>query len=51
MMAAFVGFVLWDRRSMLKPVYRQMQGALAALKELAKRDAQVAEILRVYGLL
>lgn len=27
MMAAFVGFVLWDRRSMLKPIQRQMQPA------------------------
>ncbi|OPX24804.1 MAG: hypothetical protein B1H02_02700 [Candidatus Latescibacteria bacterium 4484_107] len=51
MMAAFVGFVLWDRRSMLKSVQSQMEGVLAALRELAKKDAQVAGILRAYGLL
>jgi len=51
MMAAFLGFVLWDRRSVLKPVQKQMQGALAALRELSKEDPQVAEILRAYGLL
>ena len=51
MMAAFVGFVLWDRRSMLKSVQSQMEGVLAALREFAKKDAQVAGILRAYGLL
>ena len=51
MMAAFVGFVLWDRRSMLKSVQSQMEGVLAALRELEKKDAQVAGILRAYGLL
>ena len=51
MMAAFVGFVLWDRRSMLKSVQSQMEGVLATLRELEKKDAQVAGILRAYGLL
>jgi len=51
LMAAFVGFVFWDRRSVLRPVQRQMQGVIEALRILARRDEEVAEILRAYGLL
>ncbi|MEW6087761.1 MAG: hypothetical protein AB1498_05600 [bacterium] len=64
-MFSLVGFVLWDRRSALAPAIRKnkeleereeelerwKKKADMALKELAEKDAKVAEILRHVGLL
>lgn len=61
---AIVGFVLWDRRTFLKPFQLQMQdmdaslikeksnvrNLIAVLKELAKEDAKVAQALKQFNL-
>lgn len=57
-MIALIGFVIWDRRTALAPVvkkYRELDERSEkiehALKELAKRDPKVEEVLRHVGLL
>lgn len=57
-MFALVGFVIWDRRSVLAPAVRQMEGLRereekleAALKEYARKAPELAESLKKMGLL
>ena len=58
-MLILVGFILWDRRSTLKPVKdeidelerRKVDRLIAALKRLSEEDSKVAEALRSVGLL
>ena len=58
-MLILVGFILWDRRSTLKPVkdeldeleQRKVNRIIAALKKLSDDDSRVAEVLRSVGLL
>ena len=58
-MLILVGFILWDRRSTLKPVKdeiddlkeRKVARIIAALKKLSEDDARFAQVLRSVGLL
>ena len=58
-MLILVGFILWDRRSTLKPVKdeiddlkeRKVDRIIAALKKLSEDDARLAQVLRSVGLL
>ncbi len=57
-MIALVGFVIWDRRTALQPAVRKnkeleerQERIERALKELAKKDPDLAEILKGTGLL
>ena len=58
-MFILVGFILWDRRSTVKPVRDQIDELerqkvdrlIAAMKELSEADANVARVLRSVGLL
>ncbi len=58
-MLILVGFILWDRRSALKPVKdeiddlkeRKVDRIIAALKKLSEDDARFAQVLRGVGLL
>ncbi len=58
-MLILVGFILWDRRSTLKPVKdeiddlkeRKVDRIIAALKKLSEEDARFAQALRSVGLL
>ena len=58
-MLILVGFILWDRRSTLKPVKdeiddlkeRKVDRIIAALKKLSEDDARFARVLRSVGLL
>ena len=58
-MLILVGFILWDRRSTLKPVKDELDELekgkvnriIAALKKLSDDDSRVAEVLRSVGLL
>ena len=58
-MLILVGFILWDRRSTLKPVKdeldelerRKVDRIIAAMKKLSEEDSRVAEVLRSVGLL
>ena len=58
-MLILVGFILWDRRSTLKPVRdeidelerRKVDRLIAALKRLSEEDSKVAQALRSVGLL
>ena len=58
-MLILVGFILWDRRSTLKPVKdeiddlkeRKVDRIIAALKKLSEDDARFAQVLRSVGLL
>ncbi len=53
-----IGFVIWDRRTALQPAIRKTreleergEKVERALKELAKKDSHVAEVLKNVGLL
>ncbi len=58
-MFILVGFILWDRRSTVKPVKDQIDELerqkvdrlIAAMKELSGTDANLARVLRSVGLL
>ena len=58
-MLILVGFILWDRRSTLKPVKdeiddlkeRKVDRIIAALKKLSEDDVRFAQVLRSVGLL
>lgn len=57
-MAALMGFVLWDRRTVLAPVQRKTEMVeknnekiIEALQTLAKNDTKLADILRSVGIL
>jgi methyl-accepting chemotaxis protein len=57
-MIALAVFVVWDRRSVIRPVERKVIDAeakidviLEVLKERAKKDPELAGILRTYNLL
>ena len=58
-MLILVGFILWDRRSTVKPVRDQIDELerqkvdrlIAAMKELSATDANLARVLRSVGLL
>ena len=57
-MVSLVGFVLWDRRSVLTPAVRQMDDLRereekleAALREYASKSPELAESLKKMGLL
>lgn len=67
LVAAIIGFAVWDRRTMIRPFemkIRSIDSALeqlkeektagkivAALRELAKTDSRLAEVLKSYNLL
>ncbi|RLD60694.1 MAG: hypothetical protein DRJ05_04170 [Bacteroidetes bacterium] len=53
-----VGFVLWDRRTFLKPVTdkntameQRLKNVIESLREKAKKDSELATILRMNNLL
>jgi len=58
-MLILVGFILWDRRSTLKPVKdeldelerRKVDRVIAAMKKLSEEDSRIAQVLRSVGLL
>lgn len=50
-MGILIGFVIWDRRTALSPAIRKAERLEEALRELAKKDSNVAEALRHAGLL
>ena len=58
-MLILVGFILWDRRSALKPVKddldklerRKVDRLLEAMRKLSEEDSRVAQVLRSVGLL
>ncbi len=57
-MAALMGFVLWDRRTVLTPVQRKTEMVeknneriIEALQTLAKNDTELTDILRSVGIL
>ena len=65
LVAAIIGFALWDRRTMLRPVERTVTGLaeelssnrqrlealVAALRTLGQRDPAVASVLKQFNLL
>ena len=58
-MLILVGFILWDRRSTLKPIKddldklerRKVDRLLEAMRKLSEEDSRVAQALRSVGLL
>ncbi|MDZ7696674.1 MAG: hypothetical protein U5R49_07050 [Deltaproteobacteria bacterium] len=58
-MLILVGFILWDRRSTLKPVKdamdemetRKVDRVIEAMRKLSEEDTRVAQVLRSVGLL
>lgn len=58
-MFILVGFILWDRRSVLKPIKdeidtlerQKVDRLIVAMKKLSENDSQMAQVLRSVGLL
>jgi len=58
-MLILVGFILWDRRSTLKPVKDELDELerlkvdrlITAMKKLAEEDSKLAQVLRSVGLI
>ena len=50
-MFALVGFVIWDRRTALAPAIKRTTILEDALKEFAKKDPKMAEVLRHLGIM
>jgi hypothetical protein len=50
-MFALVGFVIWDRRTALSPAIRRTAYLEDALKEFAKKEPKMAEVLRHLGIM
>lgn len=58
-MLILVGFILWDRRSTIKPVRdamedlerRKVDRLIEAMKKLSEEDSRIAQVLRSVGLL
>ena len=58
-MLILVGFILWDRRSTLKPVKdamdelerQKVDRVIEAMRKLSEEDTRVAQVLRSVGLL
>jgi hypothetical protein len=44
------GFILWDRRTSIAPVKREMDKTLEALRELGKEDIKIREALKKVAL-
>ena len=50
-MFALVGFVIWDRRTALAPAVGRTRILENALKEFAKKDPKMAEVLKHLGIM
>ncbi len=46
-----IGLIFWDRRSYIKPVKEDIRELQNALKEYAKKQPELADILRSHGLM
>ncbi|MCD6353209.1 MAG: hypothetical protein J7M06_03250 [Proteobacteria bacterium] len=50
-MFVLVGFVIWDRRTALSPAIRRSDTLERALKEFARKEPKMAEVLKSLGIL
>jgi hypothetical protein len=50
-MFTLFGFILWDRKSTVRPVQREQEKVIEALRELAKEDKKIAKIFHKAGIL
>lgn len=48
---SLIGFVIWDRRTALKPVQREQEKIVRALSEYSKKHSDLGEILKKVGVL
>jgi len=48
---SLIGFVIWDRRTAIKPVQREQENLVKALKEYSKKHTDLAEIFKKAGVL
>ena len=46
-----LGFIIWDRRTAMEPLRERTQSLFLTLREYAKEQPKLADILRSYGLL
>ncbi len=51
LMLFVLGFIIWDRRTAMEPVRERTQSLLQSLREYAKEQPKLADILRSHGLL
>ena len=51
LMLFILGFIIWDRRTAVEPVRERTQSLIQTLREYAKKQPELAEILRDNGLL
>jgi len=48
---SLIGFVIWDRRTAIKPVQREQEKLIEALKEYSRNHNDLGEILKKTGVL
>ena len=51
LMLFLLGFIIWDRRTTLDPIRQHTQSLIQTLREYAKEQPKLADILRSYGLM
>jgi hypothetical protein len=51
LMIFLLGFIIWDRRTAMEPIRKHTQSLIFTLREYAKEQPKLAEILRSYGLM
>ena len=51
LMLFLLGFIIWDRRTAMEPVRERTQSLILTLREYAKEQPKLADILRSYGLM
>ena len=51
LMLFLLGFIIWDRRTAMEPVREHTQSLIQSLREYAKEQPKMADILRSHGLL
>ncbi|MBI9039394.1 MAG: hypothetical protein JEY97_14775, partial [Bacteroidales bacterium] len=48
---SLIGFVIWDRRTAIKPVQREQEKLIKALSEYSRKHTDLDEILKKTGVL
>lgn len=51
LMTLIFGFIIWDRRTAMEPMRERSQTLIQSLREYAKKQPDLAEILRSHGLM
>lgn len=51
MMIFLLGYIMWDRKTVTQPIKEHTQSLIQSLREYAKEEPKLADILRSHGLM